>query len=145
MAGDHPAAAVPPEIGKHIRHQKKKDMKLRTLLTVLMVGLLSQTMLNSCTTKLGAIQQMERLSYDLRDNSAYYTIKDWENAAKKFGDIRKRMTRYDYTPAERRQIGELEGNCARYMVKGIKDGAINGILSVGNEIRGILDALGVKY
>lgn len=110
-----------------------------------MVGLLSQTMLNSCTTKLGAIQQMERLSYDLRDNSAYYTIKDWENAAKKFGDIRKRMTRYDYTPAERRQIGELEGNCARYMVKGIKDGAINGILSVGNEIRGILDALGVKY
>ena len=55
------------------------------------------------------------------------------------------MTRYRYTPAERRQIGELEGQCARYMVQGIKNGAINGILGVGNEIRGILDGLGIKY
>lgn len=120
-------------------------MKPRIILTMLVTALLSLTMLNSCTTKQGAIRQLQDLSDDLRDNSSYYTIKDWQDAAKDFGEIREKMTRYRYTPAERRQIGELEGQCARYMVQGIKNGAINGILGVGNEIRGILDGLGIKY
>lgn len=119
-------------------------MKLRTLLLAIVFGM-TLTITSSCHTRSGCISQMERLSNDLRDNSAYYTIQDWKDAANKFGDIRKRMTRYRYTPEERRHIGELEGQCARYMVKGIKDGALNGILGVGNEIRGILDALDVKY
>jgi len=117
----------------------------RTLIASLLIAMASVVAFSGCTTKQSAIRDMQSLAYDLRDNSAYYTISDWEKAAKHFGDIRKKMTKFDYTPAERRQIGELEGQCARYMVKGIKDGAINGILSVGNEIRGILDALGIKY
>lgn len=119
-------------------------MKLRTLFFALVFGM-TLTLTTSCYTKTGCINQMERLSNDLRDNSAYYNLQDWENAARKFGDIRERMTHYRYTPEQRRRIGELEGQCARYMVKGIKDGAINGIMGVGNEIRGILDALGIKY
>lgn len=120
-------------------------MKTRKMLTVLLIGIASMMTFSACSTKQSAIKQMEELSLDLRDNSAYYTISDWEKAASTFGKIRKKMTKYDYTPAERRQIGELEGQCARYMAQGIKNGAINGILGVGNEIRGILDALGIKY
>ncbi len=120
-------------------------MKLRTFLTAIVIAIFGLTTLNSCTTKQGAIRQMQNLAYDLRDNSSYYTIRDWENAAERFGDIRKKMTKFQYTPTERRQIGEIEGQCARYMVQGIKNGAIGGILGVGNEIRGILDALGIKY
>ena len=119
-------------------------MKLRALFFAIVLSM-TLSLTTSCYTRTGCINQMERLRNDLRDNSAYYTIQDWEDAARKFGDIRKRMTRYRYTPEQRRQIGELEGQCARYMVKGIKDGAINGIMGVGNEIRGILDALGIKY
>lgn len=119
-------------------------MKLRTLFFALVIGM-TLTLTTSCYTKTGCINQMERLSNDLRDNAAYYTVHDWKNAVNKFGDIRKRMTRYHYTPEERRRIGELEGECARYMAKGVKDGAINGIMGIGNEIRGILDALGIKY
>ena len=124
--------------------KNRNNMKLRTLFFALVFGM-TVSLTTSCYTRSGCINQMERLSYDLRDNSAYYTIQDWKDAAQKFGDIRKRMTRYRYTPEERRRIGELEGQCARYMAKGIKDGASNGIMGVGNEIRGILDALGIKY
>ena len=120
-------------------------MKIRIYFTTLAITLLSITMLSSCSTKQSAIRHLQNLSYDLRDNSSYYTIRDWENAAERFGDIRKKMTKFQYTPTERRQIGEIEGQCARYMVQGIKNGAIGGILGVGNEIRGILDALGIKY
>ena len=55
------------------------------------------------------------------------------------------MAHYDYTPAERRQIGELEGQCVRYMVEGAKNKAINGVMGIGNEVRGILEGLGISY
>ena len=88
---------------------------------------------------------MQYLADDLRDNGAYYTVDDWKNAGKKFVNLRDKMRKYDYTPAERKKIGELEGQCAKYMVQGVKNGAINTILGVGNEIKGILDGLGISY
>ncbi len=120
-------------------------MKIRIYFTTLAITLLSITMLSSCSTKQSAIRHLQNLSYDLRDNSSYYTIKDWQDVAKEFAELRDKMARFRYTPEERRKIGEIEGQCARYMVQGIKNGAINGILGVGNEIRGILDGLGIKY
>ncbi len=118
-------------------------MKLRTLLAAIMLALVSLASLNSCTTKQSAINQLQSLAYDIRDNGSYYNIKDWEDAGKKFIDIRKKISKYDYTPAERKQIGELEGMCARYMKEGIKNGAINGIMGVAGELRGILEGLGL--
>ena len=97
-------------------------MKTMKFLAVITIVIASLTTMSSCTT-----------------------VKDWKAAAEKFADLRRKMAKYDYTPAERRQIGEIEGQCARYMVQGVKDGAINGIMSVGNEIKGILDGLGIKY
>ena len=120
-------------------------MKTMKFLAVITIVIASLTTMSSCTTRMGAIQQMQNLAYDMRDTGQYYTVKDWKAAAEKFADLRRKMAKYDYTPAERRQIGEIEGQCARYMVQGVKDGAINGIMSVGNEIKGILDGLGIKY
>ena len=116
-----------------------------TFLAVMMMVVASLTTMSSCTTRMGAINQLQNLAYDLRDNGQYYTVKDWKDAGEKFTNIRKKMAKFDYTPAERRQIGELEGQCARYMAQGIKNGAINGVMSIGNEIKGILDGLGIKY
>lgn len=118
-------------------------MKIRTLVATLLISIATLTLQCSCSTKQSAINQMERLAYDIRDNGSYYTVKDWEDAVGKFMDIRKKMSRYDYTPAERRRIGELEGECARYMKEGIKNGAINGIMGVAGELRGILEGLGL--
>lgn len=105
------------------------------------VALMAMLTFTSCSTKMSAIRQMEDLSTDLRDNSAYYNANDWKEAGEKFIAIRKKMSKYDYTPAERRQIGELEGQCAKYMVTGLKDGVLNTVSGIASEINGILDAI----
>ena len=107
----------------------------------LIVAMLS---VSSCATRESAINDLEKFSYELRDNSQYYTAKKWRKAADKFGKIRREISRHDYTVAERQRIGRLEGDCARYMVRGAKEGVMNSVFGLGSEIQGILDAFGVK-
>jgi putative lipoprotein len=107
----------------------------------LIVAMLSVT---SCATRESAINDLEKFSYELRDNSQYYTAKKWRKAVDKFGKIRREISRHDYTVAERQRIGRLEGDCARYMVRGAKEGVMNSVFGLGSEIQGILDAFGVK-
>ena len=114
----------------------------RTLMGLaLVVAMLS---VSSCATRESAINDLEKFSYELRDNSQYYTAKKWRRAIDKFGRIRREISRHDYTVAERQRIGRLEGDCARYMVRGAKDGVVNSVFGLGSEIQGILDAFGVK-
>lgn len=107
----------------------------------LIVAMLS---VSSCATRESAINDLENFSYELRDNSQYYTAKKWRKAVDKFGKIRREISRHDYTVAERQRIGRLEGDCARYMVRGAKEGVMNSVFGLGSEIQGILDAFGVK-
>ena len=107
----------------------------------LIVAMLS---VSSCATRESAINDLEKFSYELRDNSQYYTAKKWRKAVDKFGKIRREISRHDYTVAERQRIGRLEGDCARYMVRGVKEGVMNSVFGLGSEIQGILDAFGVK-
>ncbi len=107
----------------------------------LIVAMLS---VSSCATRESAINDLEKFSFELRDNSQYYTAKKWRKAVDKFGKIRREISRHDYTVAERQRIGRLEGDCARYMVRGAKEGVMNSVFGLGSEIQGILDAFGVK-
>ena len=120
-------------------------MKIKVVLASIVMALVCMSSLTSCVTKQGAVNQLQYLANDLRDNGEYYTIEDWRDAGKKFTHLRDKMRNYRYTPAERKRIGELEGQCAKYMVQGMKNGAINSVLGVGNEIKGILDGLGISY
>ena len=118
----------------------------RNIKTMLMgVAIVAATMsVSSCSTRESAINDLQNFSYELRDNSQYYTVKKWKKAVNKFGKIRKNISRFDYTAAERQRIGKLEGDCARYMVKGAKEGVVDKVLGAGGELQGILDALGIK-
>ncbi len=107
----------------------------------LIVAMLS---VSSCATRESAINDLEKFSYELRDNSQYYTAKKWRKAVDRFGSIRREISRHDYTVAERQRIGKLEGDCARYMVRGAKEGVMNSVFGLGSEIQGILDAIGIK-
>ena len=107
----------------------------------LIVAMLS---VSSCATRESAINDLEKFSFELRDNSQYYTAKKWRKAIDKFGKIRREISRHDYTVVERQRIGRLEGDCARYMVRGAKEGVMNSVFGLGSEIQGILDAFGVK-
>ena len=115
---------------------KKMFMGLALIVAMLLVS--------SCATRESAINDLENFSYELRDNSQYYTAKKWRKTVDKFGRIRREISRHDYTVAERQRIGRLEGDCARYMVRGAKDGVMNSVFGLGSEIQGILDAIGIK-
>ena len=119
----------------------RNKVKRMVLGLALIVAMLS---VSSCATRESAINDLEKFSYELRDNSQYYTVKQWRRAVDKFGNIRREISRHDYTVAERQRIGRLEGDCARYMVRGAKDGVVNSVFGLGSEIQGILDAFGVK-
>ena len=116
-------------------------MKKMLMGLALIVATLS---VSSCATRESAVNDLEKFSYELRDNSQYYTAKKWRKAVNKFGRIRREIARHDYTVAERQRIGRLEGDCARYMVRGAKDGVVNSVFGLGSEIQGIFDALGIK-
>ena len=119
----------------------RKKVKKVLMGLALIVAMLT---VSSCATRESAINDLERFSYELRDNSQYYTARKWRRAIDKFGTIRREISRHDYTVAERQRIGKLEGDCARYMVRGAKDGVMNSVFGLGSEIQGILDAFGVK-
>lgn len=97
----------------------------------------------SCATKQSAINQLEDFSYELRDNSRNYGLEDWQKAGEKFVKIRKKISKheFDYTPAEKAKIGQLEGDCAKYMAKGAKEGVFDKIKNIGGEIQGILEGI----
>lgn len=116
-------------------------MKKMLMGLALIVAILS---VSSCATRESAVNDLEKFSYELRDNSQYYTAKKWRKAVNKFGRIRREIARHDYTVAERQRIGRLEGDCARCMVRGAKDGVVNSVFGLGSEIQGILDAFGIK-
>ena len=121
--------------------------KMRNGFRILFIGLafvVAAITVSSCATRESAINDLQNFSYELRDNSQYYTVKKWKKAVNKFGKIRKNISRFDYTVAERQRIGKLEGDCARYMVKGAKEGVVDKVLGTGGELQGILDALGIK-
>lgn len=114
-------------------------MKIKHLILCGAVSLL----MVSCATKQGAISELESFSYELRDNSRNYDLEDWQKAGKKFVKIRKRINKheFDYTPEEKARIGQLEGDCAKYMAKGAKEGVFDKIKNIGSEIQGILEGI----
>ena len=114
-------------------------MKIKNLILCSMMGVV----LMSCATKQSAISQLEDFTYELRDNSRYYDVEQWQKAGKKFVKIRKNISKheFDYTAEEKAKIGRLEGDCARYMAKGARDGFFDKLQNIGNEIKGILEGI----
>lgn len=124
------------------RRKPKRTEIMKHFKTLIICGAIG-LMLASCATKQRAIDQLENFSYELRDNSRYYDIADWEKAGKKFVKIRKDINKheFDYTAEEKQRIGKLEGDCARYMAKGAKEGVFDKLMNIGGEIKGILDGI----
>lgn len=61
---------------------------------IVLMAVLAVLMLGSCATKQSAINQLERYSYELRDNAQYYSVRDWQNAVDDFKSIRKRISKF---------------------------------------------------
>ena len=118
-------------------------MRKNTIMAVCAIALCCTLTLSSCATKMHAINRLEKFSYELRDNSQYYNVDDWRDAGEEFLDIRREIKKheFDYTPEQKKKIGVLEGKCAGYMAKGVKNGIVDKVKGFGNELNGILQGI----
>ena len=119
-------------------------MKKKTLTAVVVaIAMMLLVGFSSCSTKQHAINQLENFSYELRDHSARYSVNDWQRAGEKFLKIRQNISKHEleYTPEEKDRIGKLEGKCAGYMAKGMKEGVFDKVKAFGNELKGILKGI----
>lgn len=116
-------------------------IRMKSLMMSLALSLFMVLAFSSCQTKQHAIGQLENFSKELRDNGANYDVSDWKDAAQRFQKIRKNIEKHEYTAAERKEIGQLEGQCAGYFVSGVKQKLTNGILGIGGELKGILEGI----
>jgi len=117
-------------------------MKIKHVLFSFAITLFVLVGFSSCITKQGAINRMERLTTDVQQYGAYYDLNDWKESIEKFYKVRKRMAKFDYSPAQRKHIGTLEGQYAKYLKQNAKESLKNGVFGIGSEIRGILEGLG---
>ena len=119
-------------------------MKKKTLTAVVVaMAMMLLVGFSSCSTKQHAINQLENFSYELRDHSSRYSVNDWQRAGEKFLKIRQNISKHEleYTPEEKDRIGKLEGKCAGYMAKGMKEGVFDKVKAFGNELKGILKGI----
>ena len=119
-------------------------MKKKTLTAVVVaMAMMLLVGFSSCSTKQHAINQLENFSYELRDHSSRYSVNDWPRAGEKFLKIRQNISKHEleYTPEEKDRIGKLEGKCAGYMAKGMKEGVFDKVKAFGNELKGILKGI----
>lgn len=125
----------------------KRTKSYMSIAVIAIVMAIATCTMTSCQTKRHAINQLENFSEELRDHSAQYTIKQWQDAGERFVKIRKNISKheFDYTPEEKARIGKLEGKCAGYMARGMKEGFFDKVKGFGNEIKnaimGILNAI----
>ena len=119
-------------------------MKKKTLTAVVVaMAMMLLVGFSSCSTKQHAINQLENFSYELRDHSSRYSVNDWQRAGEKFLKIRQNISKHEleYTSEEKDRIGKLEGKCAGYMAKGMKEGVFDKVKAFGNELKGILKGI----
>jgi len=118
-------------------------MRTKSIFIIASIVLATTLTLSSCSTKSRAINQLESLTYDLRDNSANYSLSDWQDAANRYIDIRKKINKHytDYTADEKERIGKLQGEAANYVAKGAKSSLISNVGGIASELKGLLEGI----
>lgn len=93
--------------------------------------------LTSCQTKQAAINDLRSLTQEMQLNSNYYTLSDWEKAGVKYYNINKRIKAHagDYTNEEMKEIGDLNGQCARSFT----DGAVNKVKGAKDMLKSFVE------
>ena len=97
--------------------------------------LLSLCLLSCSFGKQAPINQLEKLTEDIRLHHQEYTTADWKEAYARYEQIAAEMENYQYTSEEAEKIGQLEGECVGYFMKS----AVMSLDGLGSEIKGFID------
>lgn len=105
---------------------------------ILVAMLLLSLFLFSCSVgRQKPIDQLEKLTEEIRLHHKGYSTADWKEAYARYEQIAADMENYQYTNEEAEKIGQLEGECAGYFVKS----AINSFDGIKSEIKGFVEGL----
>ena len=104
------------------------------LVALLLFGLF---MFSCSVGKQGPIDQLERLTEDIREHHDEYSVSDWKEAYARYEQIAADMEKYQYATEEAEKIGQLEGECAGYFVKS----AVMSLDGIKSEIKGFVEGL----
>lgn len=92
----------------------------------------------SCSVgKQNPINQLEKLTEDIRLHHQEYSTADWKEAYARYEQIAADMENYQYTNEEAEKIGQLEGECVGYFIKS----AVNSFDGIKSEIKGFVESL----
>lgn len=113
-----------------VRDNCQKDK----LVAILLLGLF----LFSCSVgKQSPIDQLEKLTEDIREHHEEYSTADWKDVYARYEKIAADMENYQYTNEEAEKIGKLEGECVGYFMKS----AVKSLDGLGHEMKGFFDGL----
>ena len=104
------------------------------LVAMLLFGLF---MLSCSVGKQNPIDQLEKLTEDIREHHEEYSVSDWKEAYARYEQIAADMENYQYTNEEAEKIGKLEGECVGYFMKS----AVKSLDGLGHEMKGFFDGL----
>lgn len=108
--------------------------------TQLLSLLLFIMLLTSCESKRSTYHDLLQLQIELQTNSSHYTDDDWTEFFEKFESLHHRMEKYEYTPAERKEIGRIEGEMAAYftkeVIKELKKETVNFFIEAAGFVEG---------
>ena len=68
------------------------------------------------------LAELRRFCRELEKNGDSYTVYEWAEAAERYNQIEMALLEYHYTDEEHKEIGYLEGKCAGYLARGVKNG-----------------------
>ena len=94
-------------------------------------------MLSCSWGKQEPIDQLKKLTEDIRLHHHEYTTADWREAYARYEQIAADMENYQYTKEEAEQIGEMEGECVGYFMKS----AVMSLEGLESEIKGFVEGL----
>lgn len=71
----------------------------------------------SCDSPQNAIRDLESLLNEIEANYQYYSDEDWDYITMRYDAIEEKLSTYQFTDEELKEIGRMKGKCLGYMTQ----------------------------
>lgn len=71
----------------------------------------------SCDSPQNAVRDLESLLNEIETNYQYYSDEDWDYITMRYDAIEEKLSSYQFTDEELKEIGRMKGKCLGYMTR----------------------------
>lgn len=108
-----------------------------------LLSLFAVALFTSCDKRQSAINDLENLSEELKENSSDYNSQNWEEANEQYQLLVEKIDQYEYTDEELKEIGRIKARCLKQMTKGAMKQLQDGIHSITKQMEGAIEEFGI--